>query len=290
MSCRILHDHPSQLGLHDDRPELHALAMPQSGRGEIENLLLECRRLPGVRQLRVYVPAPGLRGVAALPVVFVNDGHKAFEPANHRTVSPLHQSGTLQLHRVVDGLLCRDALRPAVIVAVGVHASSRADQYVPVRASFGDVSFGGDGEAYLDLLEHEVLPAIRTLLGPGALSDSAADRVLLGTSIGGVSALYGALTRPSVFGSAIALSPSAWVGDGFLTRIARERGEVGARIATDIGQREQPVIREHCLQLFEALSARGGGRVLAADVDGVHNEDSWRARLPRLLAHVLGTR
>jgi len=290
MSCRIPHDPPSQLGLHEDRPELHALSMPRSGRGEIENLLIECRRLPGVRQLRVYVPAPGLRGDAPLPVVLVNDGHKAFEPANHHTVSPMHQSGTLQLHRVIDGLLCRGDLRPAVIVAVGVHASSRADQYVPVRTSFGDVSFGGLGDTYLDLLEHEVLPAVHALLGPGALSDAAGDHVLLGTSIGGVSALYGALTRPSVFGSAIALSPSAWVGDGFLTRLARERGEVGARIATDIGQREQPVIRQHCIELFEALSTRGGGRVLAADVDGVHNEDSWRMRLPRLLEHVLGTR
>jgi len=290
MSCRLRHDPPSQLGLHEDRPELHALAMPRSGRGEIENLLIECRRLPGVRQLRVYVPAPELRGDAPLPVVFVNDGHKAFEPANHRTVSALEQSGTLQLHRVIDGLLCGGVVRPAVIVAVGVHASSRADQYVPLRCSFGEVSFGGLGDTYLDLLEHEVLPAVQGLLGHGALSDVVGDRLLLGTSIGGVSALYGALTRPAVFGGAIALSPSAWVGDGFLTRIARERGDVGARIATDIGHREQPVIREHCLELFEALSARGGDRVLAGDVDGVHNEDSWRARLPRLLEHVLGAR
>lgn len=289
MSCRIPHEPLSQPGLHEDRPELHALSMPRNGRGEIDNLLIECRRLPGVRQLRVYVPAPGLRGDAPLPVVLVNDGHKAFEPANHRTVSPLHQSGTLQLHRVIDGLLCRGDLRPAVIVAVGVHASSRADQYVPVRTSLGDVSFGGLGDTYLDLLEHEVLPAVRALLGADLLSDAAEDRVLLGTSIGGVSALYGALTRPAVFGGAIALSPSAWVGDGFLTRVARERGDVGARIATDIGQNEQPVIRAHCLELFEALSAHGGGRVLAADVDGLHNEDSWRARLPRLLEHVLGT-
>lgn len=287
MTCRIPHDPLSQLGVYEERPELHALVMPRSGRGEIESVLLECRRLPGVRQLRVYVPAAGLRGDRPMPVVLVNDGHKAFEPANHRSVSPLEQSGTLQLHRVMDGLLCRSAVRPAVIVAIGVHASSRADQYVPVRASLGDISFGGLGDTYLDLLEEEVLPAIRTQLGPGALSEAAEDRVLLGTSIGGVSALYGALTRPDVFGGAIALSPSAWIDDGFLTRLAREGCAVRARIATDIGQREQPPIRAHCLELFAELSARGRDGVLVADVDGVHNEDSWRARLPRLLEHVL---
>ncbi|NTV80798.1 MAG: hypothetical protein HGA24_05170, partial [Candidatus Aminicenantes bacterium] len=76
----------------------------------------------------------------------------------------------------------------------------------------------------------ENVPVVNYLLWPETIrllrqerAAAAADHVLLGTSIGGVSALYGALTRPSVFGGAIALSPSAWVGDGFLTRLARER-------------------------------------------------------------------
>lgn len=288
MSCRIPHDPPGQLGAIDDRPEFHALAMPQSGRGGIDNLLLDGRRLEGMRQLRVYVPAPEFRGTHPLPVVLVNDGHKAFEPANHRAVSPLHQSGTLQLHRVMDGLLCRGEIRPAVVVAVGVHASSRADQYVPVRSRLGDVEFGGLGETYLDLLEHEVLPEVRTALGHLPISEAASDRVLLGSSIGGVSALYGALTRPEVFGNAVALSPSAWVDEGFLARLVEERSAVSARIAADVGDGEQPPMREHCGRLFDLLASRAPERVLASEVHGVHNEDSWRARLPHLLRHVLG--
>jgi enterochelin esterase-like enzyme len=290
MGCRIPHDSPSWLDASAHRPELHALAMPRQGRGEIDDLLLEGSRLPGMRMLRVYSPAPELRGDRPLPVVLVNDGHKAFEPSNHREVSPLHQTGTLQLHRVMDGLLCAGAVRPAVVVAVGVHAASRADQYVPVRARYGDHWFGGQGETYLDLLEHEVLPAVRGRLPHMPISDAAEDRVLLGTSIGGVAALYGAMTRPAVFGAAVALSPSAWVDEGFLTRIAQQNGEVRARIATDIGEAEQPVIREHCRQLFDQLAARGASRVLAEVVDGIHHEDSWRARLPKLLQHVLGPR
>jgi enterochelin esterase-like enzyme len=290
MGCRIQHDSPALLGVASDKPEFHALAMPRTGRGEIDNLLLDCARLPGLRLLRIYAPAPELRGDQALPVVLVNDGHKAFEPSNHRSVSPLQQTGTLQLHRVMDGLLCEGAVRPAVVVAVAVHASTRANQFVPVRTRFGSTPFGGDGDAYLDLLEHEVLPAVRRHLRHVAIADTAADRVLLGTSIGGLSALYGAMTRPSVFGNAIALSPSAWVDDGFLTRLANGNGSVSARIATDIGHAERPAIQEHCRQLFDALSARANGNVLATFVDGMHNEDSWRARLPRLLQHVLGPR
>lgn len=289
MVCRIQHDLPEVIAAQPPRPEFHALAMPQHVRGEIDNALLECRRLPGLRLLRTYVPAPGLRGDAPLPVLLVNDGHKAFEPANHAAVPAWQQSGTLQMHRLMDGLLCVGGIRPAIVVAIATHSGSRADQFVPIRTRHEHTEFGGFGEAYLDLLEHEVLPAIEAKLRGVAVSRAAADRVLVGSSIGGLSALYGALTRPSVFGGAIALSPSAWVDDGFLTRVATDGPRVAARIAADIGAGERTPIRDHCGRLFAALHQKSDdGAVLAAEVDGVHNEDSWRARLPRLLQHVLG--
>lgn len=288
MNCRIAHDQSIDLGVPLDRPEFHALLMPQHGRGEIDNLLLDGQRLPGLRLLRIYTPAPGLRGEQPLPIVLVNDGHKAFEPHDHPRVSPLQQRGTLQLHRLMDGMLCAGQLRPAVVVAIGVHAGSRADQYVPVTARYGDTAFGGLGERYLDLLEHEVLPLVRQQLPTLTLSERASDRILVGASIGGISALYGAITRPEVFGGAIALSPSAWVDDGFLTRLVTERPQLPARIAADVGRDEKPTMRQYCGSLFAALGSRGNGQVLAGEVDGIHNEDSWRARLPRLLQHVLG--
>lgn len=287
MACLVEHDVHHVIAALPPRPELHALSMPHQGRGAIEDVLLECRRLPGVRMLRIYVPSPALRDGAPLPVLLVNDGHKAFEPANHASVRPWEQRGTLQLHRVMDGLLCEGQLRPAVVVAIATHAGSRADHYVPQRARFGAAEFGGLGDTYLDLLEHEVLPAVRENVGAVRLSEEARDRVLVGTSIGGVSALYGALARPDVFGGAIALSPSAWVAEGFLTRLAHEVGTVRSRIAADVGDAERPPMREHCQRLFAALSARADG-VHASEVGGVHNEDSWRERLPRLLRHVIG--
>jgi enterochelin esterase-like enzyme len=289
MNCRIPHDQTVDLGVPLDRPEFHALVMPPNGRGEIDNVLLDGQRLPGMRLLRIYTPAPELRGDQPLPIVLVNDGHKAFEPHDHQRVSPLQQRGTLQLHRLMDGMLCTGQLRPAVVVAVGVHAGSRADQYVPVEARYGNTLFGGLGELYLDLLEHEVLPLLRQQLPGVPLSERAADRVLVGASIGGISALYGAITRPEVFGGAIAMSPSAWIDDGFLTRLVTERTHLPARIAADVGRDEKPTMRQFCGSLFEALGSRGNGQVVAGEVDGIHNEDSWRARLPRMLQHVLGT-
>lgn len=287
MACRIAHDLPPELGGLPDRPELHALAMPRPLRGEIDDSLLDCQRLAGMRLLRTYVPAPAWRGHAPLPVLLVNDGHKAFEAANHAHVPAWQQSGTLQLHRVMDGLLCRGKVRPAVVVAVATHAKNRADHYVPVRTRLGDVEFGGAGDAYLDLLEHEVLPAVRRRLPGIPLAETAADRVLVGFSIGGVASLYGAMRRPHVFGGAVAMSPSAWVDDGFLTRLANGT-TTHARIAADVGDAEKPTIREHCRALFRTLRERGGDQVAAAEVAGHHHEDSWRLRLPNLLRHVLG--
>lgn len=289
MACRLDHDQPSLLDGLPDRPEFHALAMPRHGRGDIADALLDCHRLPGMRMLRIYVPAPAMRGHRPLPVLLVNDGHKAFEPHDHARVPPWQQKGTLQLHRLMDGMLCAGVLRPAVVVAIATHASSRADHYVPMRTHFGSSEFGGHGDTYLDLLEHEVLGALRHRLPGVHLSDAPQDRVLVGSSIGGFAALYGALRRPHVFGGAIALSPSAWIDDGWLTRLAQDAPDLGtARIAADVGNGERQPIRDHCRALFAALSQRGGGNVLAEEVEGIHNEDSWRARLPRLLSHVLG--
>jgi len=293
MVCRSPHDTPPELVGKTERAELHALAMPRHLRGEIDDVLLDCERLPGMRMLRIYVPAAELRGEAPLPLLLVNDGHKVFEPANHQRVAPWQQVGTLQLHRVMDGLLCQGVVRPAVVVAIATHASSRADQYVPVRTRLGASGFGGLGDAYLDLLEHEVLPAVRRRLRSVVLAETAPARVLCGTSIGGVSALYGALTRPQTFGGALALSPSAWVDDGFLHRLVQQHGVAATHIAADIGDGERAPIREHCHRLFTSLRAHGapsgapGPQVFAEEVPGVHNEDSWRQRLPRLLQHVL---
>lgn len=288
MPCRLPHDTPAELAGLPPRPEFHALAMPRAARGEIEHVLLESRRLPGLRLLRVYLPAPALRGTQPMPVLLVNDGHKAFESHDHHSRPAWEQSGTLQLHRLLDGLLCTGAIRPVVAVAIATHASTRADHYVPQRSRLGDVEFGGLGDVYLDVLEHEVLPALRRKLPGVNLAEGPAGRVLVGFSIGAISALYGALARPHVFGNAIGLSPSAWVGEGFLTRLVRERNAVTSRIAADVGDGERQPIRDHCRDLFAELRARGNGHVLAQEVGGVHHEDSWRERLPRLLQHVVG--
>jgi len=293
MQCRVDHAAPAQLGISGETPEFHALAMPRTMRGEIYDLSIPSRRLSGDRFVRVYVPAEALVGGAPLPVILVNDGHKAFEPARAAAngIAPWEQRGTLQLHRIMDGMTCGGEIRPALVVAVSVHGASRGNEFVPCRTRLDTTEFGGRGEEYLDLLEHDILPALSTTLPGVRVSTDPTERVLLGTSLGGFAALYGGLTRPAVFGVAIALSPSAWVDDGLLARIVARRGGNSGTVAVDIGAEEAPHNRGYCETLFAALhgaAAVGGGRVSAHVVPGHHNEDSWRQRLPDLLRFVLG--
>jgi enterochelin esterase-like enzyme len=293
MQCRVVHAAPAELGISGETPEFHALAMPRNVRGEIYDLSISSRRLSGDRFVRVYVPAAALAEGAPLPVILVNDGHKAFEPARAAAIgsAPWEQRGTLQLHRIMDGLTCGGEIRPAMVVAVSVHAASRGNEFVPCRTRLDSTEFGGQGEEYLDLLEHDILPALSTARPGVRVSTDPTERLLLGTSLGGFAALYGALTRPAVFGGAIALSPSAWVDDGLLSRVVGERGGIPGTVAVDIGASEAPHNRGYCDTLFGALRGAavvGGGRVSAQIVPGHHNEDSWRGRLPDLLRFVLG--
>lgn len=295
MPCHTPHTAPAELGFADSAPEFHGLAMPRELRGEISDAFVPSRRLSGDRFVRVYAPGSALRGTEPLPVVIVNDGHKAFEPARSTAsgVAPWSQNGTLQLHRIMDGLTCTGEIRPAIVVAVSVHAASRGNEFVPHPTELEGRPFGGRGEEYLDLIEHDVLPYIPAIVQGVAVSQSPADRLIVGTSLGGFAALYGALTRPHVFGGAVALSPSAWVDDGFLRRLVVEKGVSGGVFALDIGADEAPYNQSHCVELFKALEgavSNGGGRVSAEVVVGRHHEDSWRGRIPSLLRFVIGER
>lgn len=290
MECVFAHAPAEFAGVDSSRPEFHGLKMPREARGEIFDHLVESPSIQGIRMVRVYAPAQRFL-TEPLSIIVVNDGHKAFEAAQVRghLDAPWLQTGTLQLHRIMDGLLCQGRIRPALVVAIGPRGSSRLNDFMPHQEKVEGVSIGGHGEQYLDFLEHDILPFVTREFGYLGLSTRAEDKAVVGMSMGGFAALFASLMRPHVFGSALALSPSAWVENGVLATMATERklGQ-GGRIAIDIGESEAPNNKNYCSQLFAALREhQGHTQILAEVVQGQHHEDSWRERVPRLLEFLL---
>lgn len=202
-----------------------------------------------------------------------------------------------------------DALRGAFddVLAVGVEsAADRFESYTPVPDDLGDGAVGGRADAYLSLLESEVVPFVRARYGVRASGVSLA---VVGSSLGGLVSLHHALVRPSFAGCFAGLSSTlGWGafgadGSGALVRRWSEHGRAtlyldsgGGLIAGACEDRDGDGVFEdssdrdnYCVtaQLRDRLLALGyqAGRDLFYhhEPGAPHAEAAWAARVERVL-------
>lgn len=228
------------------------------------------------RRVRAYVPPPPPSG-AWRPALVLFDGQNVLGDEGS-------YAGGWHAHRAVDRLAAGRALAPAVI-AVDHGGAARIDELGPWR----DGERGGKLDALLDLVEGQVLPLaakeLRLAHGRGA-------HTIGGSSMGGLAALYAHLTRPHVFGGALAMSPSIFFARRRMIELVQTAPAPPSRSAiyVDAGALEvRGVLLATCHVLAHRLRARGwrdsGERrlMLRPDAKGAHSERDWRRRLPRAL-------
>ena len=120
-----------------------------------------------------------------------------------------------------DNNVYSERMPPVIIVNVGQSPASdtmalRAQDFspTPIPQSLG--GGGGGAAAFLDFLEHELIPFIdRTY------RTNPADRALLGHSMGGKFALYALEQRPGLFQRIVAASPALFADDPLMDNAAR---------------------------------------------------------------------
>lgn len=238
--------------------------------------------VPGIqgRPVTVLVPpgyADPVNASRRYPVLYMHDGNNCLDhdPFAH---------GGWQVHTVSYDLVQKGLMGPAILVLVD-NTANRAAEYVP---GFGSAP-GPSAEGYLDFLEKTVVPFVeasfRTL--PGAAS-----RGLGGSSYGGLISLYGAWTRPQVFGFAMAMS-TAFAYD-FQALVQGTPARPPLRIYIDSGTVDWGGGDDgmaQTLALRDLLVSKGFtlGTDLLHHVGQGHNhsEDFWRLRLPVALPFLL---
>jgi len=226
------------------------------------------------RPVTVLVP-PGYSDPAnaarEYPVLYMHDGGNCLDrdPFQH---------GGWQVHTVSYDLVARGLMKPAILVLVD-NTANRTQEYVPGAGS----PPGPHADGYLDFLERTVVPFVearyRTLPGP-------ASRGLGGSSFGGLISLYGAWTRPQVFGFVMAMSPAFAFDFPALVR-GTPPPKKPLRIYIDSGTRDYGGGDDG---MAETMGLRDllvdAGHVLGDDLmhhvgqGDSHSEDFWRARLP----------
>lgn len=165
------------------------------------------------------------------------------------------------VHAVLGGL--RYDQRAPELIVVGLsyggqrprYDELRGDDYTPTQSqpSYTSEPFGGGGPRFLSLLEHTIVPLIE------GRYRASAERVLAGSSLGGLFALFTLLERPALFRSVIAISPAVgWDERWLFTReraFREQNAELAARLWLGVGEHEWPHFTAACRDFFAQLEA-----------------------------------
>jgi predicted alpha/beta superfamily hydrolase len=211
------------------------------------------------------------------PVLYMQDGQNLFDRAL--------AFGGQEWH--VDETLAAEAGHAeAIVVGIANAGPARIHEYSPwVDGRLG----GGRGDAYLDFVTNELKPAIDADFP--TLPDRA-NTFIAGSSMGGLIALHGFLTRHEVFGGVAALSPSLWFAGRAIFEVLADAPKREGRIYIDAGTREGSGTLMDVARLREALLEKGYRRnvdlLTVVEGDGRHSEEAWARRFPRALRFLLG--
>lgn len=157
------------------------------------------KNLGASRGLTVRLPDNYDPEQKSYPVVYMHDGQNMFDSRTGFAGQEWHVDET------VASLNRQGRMSDAILVAVD-NAPSRLDDYSHVAdPQYG----GGKGQIYEKFLMQEVLPAVES-----TYSVDPKQRVLMGSSMGGLVSLATGIANPGAFAAIGALSPSVWWANG----------------------------------------------------------------------------
>jgi predicted alpha/beta superfamily hydrolase len=187
---------------------------------------------------RIMVAVPeGAPPPGGFPVLFHLDGNAVF-------------ASMVEALRIQGARGAATGVAPGVIVGIGTSSAGPFDRarrtldYTPPadpallgeRPDGGAWSETGGADAFLDVLEGEVMPLVA-----GLAPVDAARQALFGHSLGGLCALHAVLTRPGAFARIVAVSPSLWWdGGALLRRLGARRPGPAPLVMIAVGSAEEP--------------------------------------------------
>lgn len=246
-------------------------------------------RFVAARNVEVWLPPGYARDTTArYPVLYMQDGQNAFDPATS------YIGVDWGLDETMTRLIAQRRVRPAIIVAIW-NTPKRSQEYMPQKALRPGI-FGPGGaisDDYLRFMVTELKPFIdrtyRTRPGPG-------DTFVMGSSMGGLIAAYAVMEYPDVFGGAACIS-THWPAEksAFVAYFIKAvPAPASHRFYFDHGTETLDAqYAPYQAKVDSAMRAAGyveGGNWLSRVFPGAeHSERAWRARVDQPLVFLLGT-
>ncbi|WP_375767721.1 alpha/beta hydrolase-fold protein [Archangium gephyra] len=243
----------------ESRPTPLAQRQRDVPRGTVTRHLVETQELCVGRERAVHLYAPPTSEPCPLVVVF--DGPDYLKRA--------------KLPTLVDNLIAQGRIRPIALALVANGGPARTVEYTC-------------SEATLVFLLDKVLPLARAELRLVDETREPGVHAVLGSSLGGLIALYTGLRAPHVFGHVLSQSGafSVWNRDFVVFDLARSAPSHPLDVWLDCGHFEALV--EGNERMLPVLRA-SGHRAEYREYHGGHNYSAWRDHVWRGLEWLFGT-
>ncbi len=281
---------------------VNAPSRPQVNVGRLERLTIASRFVES-RPIDVWLP-PDFKADGSHAVLYMHDGQMLFD------ASTTWNKKAWNAHLIAERLIRASAVRPFIIVGIWNIPEKRRAEYFPnamwPRLREGaarqylvnnGLAEGPSADAYLRHLVEEIRPEIESRFRVSRRRD---DRLIAGSSRGGVVSLYGLCEYSELFAGAACMS-THWIGsfdknaeatDAALSYLAErlplpekvrlymDRGTVGLDAKYDEAQTAVDAL----LKAKGFQPPRFDSRVFQG---AEHDEVSWSARFDIALKHLL---
>lgn len=221
------------------------------------------------RKIRVWAPADYMTSGKRYPVVYYTGVQQRYESAGSDNRG--------------DDFFGSESWNAADVAAAAGSDCILVEAYgfVAENIPYAHPSFAGSGAAaaYIDSFEKNVISWLKANY---PVAEGPASSTIMGADLGGLQAVYAALTRPDLFGKCVAVSPLLWLNRDEILAIAHD---AGASFLLSYGSAEKDLIAADVNSLKSAL---GYAAALTVLENGVHKDTSWRALLPAALAFACG--
>ncbi len=228
------------------------------------------------RTVRVYFP-PNYSSRQAYPVIYMFDGQNVFDASTSF-------AGEWKVDETLDSLYHRRNFA-CIVVAVYHGEGDRINEQTPWP---NDEKMGGDGAKFAQFFVKDLKPYIDKYYRTFPDRDNT---IIMGSSLGGLMALYMALQYPEVFGKAGVFSPSLWWSEKAFEQMAKFKKRRTQKIYILGGEQESDALISNLERAEEILKEVGfdeselNVRIVP---DGHHSEWFWAREFPDAIKWLFG--
>ncbi len=242
-------------------------SIPHTVAGNIRILDMEfpIPQLNKTRKIWIYLPQDYYTSSDNYPVVYMQDGQNLFDESYTGFGTEWQIDETMER-------LQNDGFPAAIIIGIDHGNADRIDEYSPwVNPSYG----GGDGAAYVDFMTNTLKPFVDANFRTLTDRDNTA---ILGSSMGGLISLYGAVNNQNVFSKVGVFSPSLWFSDNVYDNAFNTGKQEDMRFYFLAGDQESSTMVSNMQAMYDTLGAGGFATTEMAfetRADGQHAEWFW---------------